>query len=140
MSDIPRPRTIAEKVEWLFTHLRDENHQPFTTAEIAKRSGVSFAQIRNLREGTSENPTLGTLEAICRAFGVTLKVFLDEDGIAQMEAKMALLATLERSEIRDLALRAGDLGPEAIVQLTQLIGKLLERESPPKPEPPPETA
>lgn len=132
-----RPRTVAEKVEWLFANLRDENGQLFTTTEIAKRSGLSFSQIRNLREGFSENPKLHNLEALCRAFGVTTKVFLDEDGIAQTAAELELLEVLARTDIQTLALRATDLGPETVRELTRFI-EFMHRNSADRPRPAPD--
>ena len=134
MSDVhsPDPMTIAQKMEWLFAHVFDENNQPFTMTEIAKRSGLSISQLRNVRMGNTPNPGLQNIKAICAAFGVTPRVFLDDDGIQQTEAELALLEVLKRREIRDLALRAQELGPDAVRLLAQFIDALHDQT--PKPD------
>ena len=124
MSDSAHPHTVADKLNWLFNNVRDEHNHVYTMTHIAKLSGLSLGQIRNLREGKSDNPTLRVLEAICKAFGVTTRVFLEPDGIEQTEAELLLLAALQREDIHDLALRARDLSPDAVRQLARFIETL----------------
>ena len=50
-----------------------------TQYELAKRAGMTQSSISNLMSrGTV--PTLGTLEKICKGFGITLAQFFTEEG------------------------------------------------------------
>ena len=48
----------------------------FTQREAAGFSGVSRTTIANLESGGSENPSLGTLDALSRAYGTTVYALL----------------------------------------------------------------
>lgn len=50
-----------------------------TQYELAKRAGMTQSSVSNLMSrGTV--PTLGTLEKICKGFGITLAQFFTEEG------------------------------------------------------------
>lgn len=56
-----------------------EKHH-MTQYELAKRAGMTQSSVSNLMSrGTV--PTLGTLEKICKGFGITLAQFFTEEGV-----------------------------------------------------------
>ncbi|MFW0795256.1 helix-turn-helix transcriptional regulator [Gordonia sp. CPCC 205515] len=79
--------TFAAKLGDLFTTSRDENGVPYTGKKIAERANqlgytLSDAYISQLRTGKARTPSFRTVEAIARAFGVSVTYFLsnpDED-------------------------------------------------------------
>lgn len=51
----------------------------WTIYELAKRSGLSPTTISNMYRRNTQ-PTIPSLEAMCRAFGITMSQFFLEDG------------------------------------------------------------
>lgn len=58
--------------------LMDERSMSIYT--LAKRSGVSWNTIKNFFVRGNANPTLQTLELLCKGLGINLAQFFDEDG------------------------------------------------------------
>lgn len=58
--------------------LMDERSMSIYT--LAKRSGVSWNTIKNFFVRSSANPTLQTLELLCKGLGISLAQFFDVDG------------------------------------------------------------
>ena len=56
-------------------HLMEE--RGWTDYRLAKESGLSHSTVTNMFNRTNA-PTLPTLEAVCRAFGITLAQFFSE--------------------------------------------------------------
>ena len=73
----------------------------WTIYELAKRSGLSPTTISNMYRRNAQ-PTIPSLEAMCRAFGITMSQFFLEDGEAE-----ALL-----DEHRELLRHWASLSPE----------------------------
>ncbi|MGV9713282.1 helix-turn-helix domain-containing protein [Gordonia sp. NPDC003424] len=109
MSYAPQPRltpegdaSFATKLGDLFTHSRDENGAPYTGKKIAERANklgytLSDAYISQLRTGKARTPSFRTVEAIARAFDVSVTYFLsnpdeDLDRVRQQRDYVQLLA------------------------------------------------
>lgn len=58
--------------------LMDERGMSIYT--LAKRSGVSWNTIKNFFVRNSANPTLQTLELLCKGLGISLAQFFEEGG------------------------------------------------------------
>ncbi|GAA3700344.1 helix-turn-helix domain-containing protein [Gordonia hankookensis] len=94
---------FAEKLGYLFEHSRDENGAPYTGKKIAERANdlgysLSDAYISQLRTGKARTPSFRTVEAIARAFEVSVTYFLanpDEDleRVRQQRDYVEMLAT-----------------------------------------------
>jgi len=52
----------------------------FSRLELARKSGVSLAQLNGIERSSKSNPTECTLRKICSVLGVTLSEFFSEDG------------------------------------------------------------
>ncbi|MYR08526.1 helix-turn-helix domain-containing protein [Gordonia sp. SID5947] len=95
--------SFAEKLGHLFEHSRDENGAPYTGKKIAERANnlgysLSDAYISQLRTGKARTPSFRTVEAIARAFEVSVTYFLanpDEDleRVRQQRDYVEMLAT-----------------------------------------------
>lgn len=65
----------------------------WTEYKLARMSGLSQSTISNLFR-RNNSPTLPTLEAVCRAFDITLSQFFAEDGdVARISEEQELLFT-----------------------------------------------
>lgn len=63
----------------------------WTEYKLARMSGLSQSTISNLFR-RNNSPTLPTLEAVCRAFDITLSQFFAEDGdVARISEEQELL-------------------------------------------------
>jgi len=55
----------------------------WTEYRLAKESGLSDSTIKNIYKRNTQ-PTIDTLEAICRGFGITLSEFFAEGDMVEM--------------------------------------------------------
>lgn len=63
------------------------NEQGWTEYRLAVRSGLSQSTIANIfRRNTV--PSIGTLEAICKGFGITLSQFFAEDEMVELSPEL----------------------------------------------------
>ena len=59
----------------------------WTDYRLAKEAGLSHSTVTNMFN-RSNAPTLPTLEAVCRAFGITLSQFFAEDGLVELTPEL----------------------------------------------------
>ena len=129
-------KTLAEKTEWLFQHVRDpEDGQPYSNARIAALIeqvcpgfSVTPTTIWNIRTGKSDNPSWKLIEGLAKAFGVTPLYFTDDDAEQQTQEELALLAALQDAGVRSLALRAQGLSAQSLATVRELIERVRELE------------
>ncbi len=87
MTDTTEAPTFADRLNELFNTVRDENGVPYTGKKIAQKANqlgytLSDAYISQLRTGKAKTPSFRTVEAISRAFEISVTFFLtdpDED-------------------------------------------------------------
>lgn len=120
--------SFAEKLAQLFEHSRDQNDHPYTGKRIAAKANalgysLSDAYISQLRTGKARTPSFRTVEAIARAFEVSITYFLadpDEDleRARQQQDYVEMLAiTGSRLSTIDL----GSLCPDTIAVMVDLL-------------------
>lgn len=129
----PDPRTLAEKLDHLFTIVRpargEYSHEQVAAAIAASEgSTISAAYLWQLRKGLRDNPTMKHLEALAEFFGVSPAYFFDDEATARIDADLALLAALRDDAVRQLALRAAGLSAESVAALTALTERLRQLE------------
>jgi len=66
------------------------NERGWSMYRLAKESGVSWSTIRHMFERNTE-PTVPTLEAICRGLGITLETLLLGEGYSVLDDEQKML-------------------------------------------------
>ena len=62
----------------------------WTKYRLSKEAGLSQSTVRNLFVRNND-PTLSTLEAICKAFGITLSQFFSEGSAVELTEEQKML-------------------------------------------------
>lgn len=130
--------TIARRLNRLFEIVqpRGEERQ-YSNSEVAAATGVSGTYIGYLRRGVRDNPSVDTVQALARFFGVRPSYLVDDDAdeqrAASTEAQVRLFQVLDDPGIRQLALRAAaaDLSPTGLDAVAAMIDqvKILEKDA-----------
>lgn len=126
-----KPRSLAEKVNWLIEHAHPAGRGPYSNAEIValieKATGEEFSNttIWKLRNGQSANPQMRLIEALAETFGVQPGYFFDDfdEGRAGVLAEQVeLLAIIRDAGITVMQLRTfGSLSAEGRQVIVDLI-------------------
>lgn len=130
-----QPSELSIKLNKLFRTMRKPSEPTLSNAAAAEaitsQTGVSIsaAYLWQLRQGIKNNPTVAHLRAIAEFFGVTPSYLIDPGIDPKIDEQLDLLAALRDAGIRDLALRANGLTPEAIDSLRAMVdhARQLER-------------
>lgn len=129
------PSGLAERIDALFRLVLDPDRRPYTNEVVARacreRTGVSFSTtyLWQLRTGRRDNPTKRHLEALAQFFEVPPAYFFDDTQGAEISRQLELLGALRDAEVRDVALRAVQLSPEALGTVSDLIDVIARREA-----------
>jgi transcriptional regulator with XRE-family HTH domain len=126
-------RSLADKLNHLFATVKPRTGQEFSNEHvvraIAERSGVTISQsyIWQLRKGKKDNPTLKHLQALADFFGVPAAYFFDDEVAGRIEEQLGALAAEQArlneqgSQVRLMAMRAGELSPQRRRQVMELL-------------------
>ncbi len=122
----------SERLRWLFDNVKDSDGRKLNQATIVARVNdlgveLSESQLSALVRGKSTNPSFALVNALCRAFGVKMTVFSEEDGLSALQAELALMEAIKRREISYLALRASELDREELEQITNIVDLLTRK-------------
>jgi transcriptional regulator with XRE-family HTH domain len=118
---------LSAKLNRLFEIMRSPSQQPLSNAAaaeaITRQTGVpiSPAYLWQLRSGLKTNPTVQHLRAIAQYFGVSPSYLIDPGADEKIDAQLSLLQALRDAGVRDLAMRASGLTPQAIGSLRAMI-------------------
>ena len=130
-----RPRTLAEKLDYLFRVVHPKGRGEYTYREVAQAindadagTTISASYLWQLRRGDKDNPTIRHVEALAKFFGVPPSYFLDDAAAGEITAQLELLAAMRDSEVREIALRASDLSDAALKMIKGLIENTRELE------------
>jgi transcriptional regulator with XRE-family HTH domain len=130
--------TVAQRLNRLFEIVRPRGaERQYSNSEVAAATGVSGTYIGYLRRGVRDNPSVETVQALARFFGVRPSYLVDDDvddeQAASIEAQVRLFQALDDPGIRQLALRAAaaDLSPTGLDAVAAMIDqvKKLEHEA-----------
>ncbi|HEY9392258.1 MAG TPA: XRE family transcriptional regulator [Mycobacteriales bacterium] len=127
--------TLAARIDRLFGVVRRPDGQQYSHEEVARAcreaTGESFSAtyLWQLRTGRRDNPTKRHLEALAAFFQVPPAYFFDDEQGAAIEAELDLLGALRDASVRNLALRAVSLSPEALDTVTDIVDAIARRES-----------
>ena len=114
--DAPRNRSsgFAQRLNTLFETRLSPDGDEYTLTEVrnATRGLLSIAYLSMLRSGDIAQPRLDKVQLLADFFGVSVSYFTDGVGAGDAEISEALRQALAEPEVRALALRAGELGPD----------------------------
>ena len=134
-----RPRTLADKVNWLIDRAHPAGRGPYSNAEVSalieKVTGEEFSHttIWKLRNGQAANPQMRLLQALARTFGVPPAFFFDEydeEQAGQLMDQVELLTMMRDSGVTSAQMRAlASLTPAARQAVVDLIEHTASREA-----------
>lgn len=138
----PVDRTLGEKIEWLIRHRwPTDAAPPRTNADIAEAitaatgEELSSTGVWKLRTGRGDNPTLKTLTAMARFFGVPVGYFGDEEAAESIGDELALLELLRDEGIGRAALRSltglSSPGLRAVAEIIETISRMEQAQDQP---------
>lgn len=127
--------TLAEKIDALFRTVRRPDREQYSHEEVARAcreaSGESFSAtyLWQLRTGRRDNPTKRHLESLAQFFQVPPAYFFDDHHAEEIVTELALLGALRDAGVRNVALRAVELSPEALDTVADVIETIARREA-----------
>ena len=130
----PRGRTLAEKLDHLFTTLHARGQREYSYKQVADaiqaRGGptISASYLWQLRKGLKDNPTKRQLEALADFFEVPPAYFFDTEIAVRVDAELELLRALRDSGVRQVAFRASGLSPHSLTKIAEMIDFVRELE------------
>lgn len=122
------------KLDKLFKIMRRPSDPPLSNAAaaeaITEQTGVSIssAYMWQLRTGVKSNPTVQHLRAIAEFFGVPPSYLIDPGLDPRIDAQLNLVQALRDSGVRDLAMRASGLTPQALNSLAAMVDHVRQLE------------
>ena len=126
--DVRTTKPFADSLNELFDTVRDENGIPYTGKKIALKANrlgytLSDAYISQLRTGKAKTPSFRTVEAISRAFEISVTYFLTdpEDDLKRVEQQREYVALAAETGAHIAAFRHGDLSPSTIDTVIELL-------------------
>jgi transcriptional regulator with XRE-family HTH domain len=128
------PRTLAQKLDHLFTTVHPKNRGPYSYEEVAssiERSGgptISASYIWSLRTGKKDNPTMKHLEALAGFFGVAPAYFFNDESSERITAQLQLIETMRDNDVVEVATRASGLSTETLKTIKGFIERARQLE------------
>ncbi|KAA1250322.1 XRE family transcriptional regulator [Mycobacterium simiae] len=125
---------LAQKLNKLFEVMRRPGEPVLSNAAAAEaikaKTGVSIsaAYLWQLRSGLKKNPTVTHLQAIAKYCGVPASYLIDSGIDPEVDAQLDLLQALRDSGVRDLAMRAFGLTPNAITNIAAMVDHVRQLE------------
>lgn len=121
------PSELSIKLNKLFEIMHKASQPPLSNAAAAEaitnKTGVSIsaAYLWQLRNGMKTNPTVTHLRAIAQFFGVAPSYLIDPGIDPDIDAQLNLLEAMRDAGVRDLAMRASGLTPQALNSLASMV-------------------
>jgi transcriptional regulator with XRE-family HTH domain len=126
-----RPRTLAEKLQWLRELKTPKGEQPpsfeATARQITETTGVSISgpYFWELATGRTTNPKLHHLQALARFFNVPVGYLSDDDAdFEQLESELELLHALKLRGVRNIKLQGTTETRADLATIQGLLGRL----------------
>jgi transcriptional regulator with XRE-family HTH domain len=101
-----RPRSFAEKLDFLFRTVRPRGRGEYSYRDVAQAindsaedTTISASYIWQLRKGEKNNPSVRHAQALAKFFGVPPTYFLNEVA-DDITAQLELLAAIRDSDVR----------------------------------------
>jgi transcriptional regulator with XRE-family HTH domain len=131
VSEDRRPsRTLAEKLDHLFTVVQPAGRGEYTYEEVADAIAaeggptISSSYLWLLRKGRRDNPTVHHIEALAQFFAVPAAYFFDDEAAESVDAQLKWLAAMRDDGIRGVALRSAPLSAASVAAIADLVEHL----------------
>jgi transcriptional regulator with XRE-family HTH domain len=111
---------FGKLLDQLISVKKHADGRSYSVAEVADGVGISKSQLYNLINGTNE-PKLRLAQQLAAYFGVDLEYFGTSQRARELQEQYALLAKLSAQGVRDVALRASALSPDALSNVRAFI-------------------
>lgn len=118
--------SLAQKLNRLVATVHPAGRGPFTNEEIAaairREQGIDLTHsaISAWRRGTRDNPSFRHLSALAKFFGVPITYFSDDAESARIDEQLDLVAAWRDSQVRAIAMRAGELSEQGRAALLEM--------------------
>ncbi|VBA62336.1 Nucleoid-associated protein EspR [Mycobacterium attenuatum] len=126
---------LAARLNKLFEVMHKKSDPPLSNeaaAEaITRQTGIpiSPAYLWELRNGVQEtNPTVQQLRSIATFFGAPESYLIEDDPDPSIDVRLSVIRAMRDADVRDLAMRASGLTPEALANLAAIIDHIRELE------------
>ncbi|GAV38277.1 helix-turn-helix domain-containing protein [Streptomyces acidiscabies] len=120
-----RSGRVARGLQSVIQEVRSPSGRPYTNAQIAAGSGLSEAAVAALRSGDRPNPTINTIEALARFFGVPEERLMPA---AQGAPESELSAVLADADVRNIAMRSAGLSAGSLEMIKAVVARARELE------------
>ncbi len=134
-------RSLADKLNRLFARHTARSGQEYSNEQVAGAiadTGVTISQsyIWQLRKGKKDNPTFKHLQALAGFFGVPVSYFFDDEVTDRVDERLQSLRDEQTrlneiaggSEVRLMAMRAGELSPDRRRLVMELLDVVYRQE------------
>ena len=134
---LPVNLTLQEKIEYAFRTVRPPGEdREFTHQEISDRAkaagySISPSYVNALRRHPHKKPTVDKLRALAAGFPIPAEFFTrdaNDKRAAELEENLALIAALERPEVRAFIDAVSGLPAETLEAVAEVINKVSEAE------------
>ncbi|MFE3197811.1 Secondary metabolite protein [Embleya sp. NPDC059237] len=122
--------TLAAKLDRLFDVVRKPDGGAYSNGEVARGikeqagSGgatVSASLVQQLRTGVQTNPTLKTIDALARFFGVEPVYFFDDAAAERIAAERDAWSRMRENDVHRLVFRADGLSADSLRMVSAVI-------------------
>jgi transcriptional regulator with XRE-family HTH domain len=120
MSHDQEPLPLKDLINFLFDNVLHPEGRPFTTQEVTDHVRISHATINQMRTGRSKNPTLPTLQEVCRFFGVPLS-FFECTSLDECYAVLNEKSEEKTDSVAEITFRASQLSEKSQKDLLRVI-------------------
>ncbi len=126
---VPPVPAFADRLNHLFDTVRDPNGMPYTAKRISSVANahgytLSDAYISQLRTGKAKSPSYRTVEALARAFDVSVTHFLSNPNVDAAPAAPLDAPDADSRKPNGSARGPMTLSPETLRHITDLHGDL----------------
>ena len=127
--------TFAARLNRLFDTVYPPGRGPYTASEavVALRSAgitISAPYLSQLRSGNRTNPSVATMSALAKFFGVEPAFFTDDRYYTELDKELSWLDATRDEEVRRIATRVMELSPRARQELLVKADELSRQDAP----------
>lgn len=102
----------------------EEGGGKYAVSEVAAGVGVSRQHLYDLLSGKKTRPAWDLVTRLAEFFGVSVVYFGNDEAAERYSQQLDLLAALGKADVKDIALRSGQLSPEHRGVLIGLLEQL----------------